>query len=116
MSITFREHAARCAESASNSDSPNFDATAHPILARHFFGVEPPRPIATPPDTTARRQRQIEHVHGLGLRAIDELLREVAEGEDLDIALEAYQRLTPDLLKATGGDRFPALPLHGVKR
>ena len=61
-----------------------------------------------------KRQRQIEHVHRLGARAVGELLYEDAEGEDLDRALEAYGRLTPDLLKALGGDRFPPVPIHEV--
>ena len=63
-----------------------------------------------------KRQRQIEHVHRLGVRAVGELLRQVAEGEDLDSALGAYQCLTPNLLKAVGGDRFPPLPIHEVQK
>ena len=62
-----------------------------------------------------RRQRQIEHVHRLGARAVGELLREVDDGADLDHALAAYERLTPDLLKAVGGDSFPAQPIHVVR-
>ena len=31
-------------------------------------------------------------------------------------ALAAYERLTPDLLKAVGGDRFPPAPIHEVRR
>ena len=97
----------------------NFDLATHPILSRHWFGIEPLRPIA---HVTAeivadlRRQRQIEHLHLLGPRAVGELLREVAEDDDLDRALEAYGRLTPDLLKALGGDQFPPAPLHEVRR
>ncbi len=41
---------------------------------------------------------------------------EVANGEDLDRALSAYDRLTPEMLKATGGDRFPPGPIHKVER
>ncbi len=103
--------------SKSSSVSSGFDATTHPIIARHWFGIEPFRPIGqtVTAATTFRRQRQIEHVYRLGLRAVGELLFEVAEGEDLDRALEAYQRLTPDLLKAVGGDHFPPLPIHEVR-
>ena len=50
----------------------------------------------------------------MGPREVGELLCEVAEGEDLDRALEAYGRLTPDLLKTLGGDRFPPSPVHAV--
>ena len=93
------------------------DPAAHPIIARHFFGVEPLHPIGeTVAEVPAglRRQRQIEHVYQLGVRAIGELLREVADSENLDRALEAYARLTPELLKALGGDRFPPFPIHEV--
>ena len=92
-----------------------FDPAAYPIIARHFFGIEPFRSIgevAAQVVADLRRQRRIEHVHRLGPRAVGELLYEVAEGEDLDRALEAYQRLTPDLLKALGGDHFPPAPIH----
>ncbi len=87
----------------------------HPIISRHWVGVDPFRPIG---DVAAvmvadlKRQREVEYLHRLGPRAIGEMLREVANGEDLDRAIEAYQRLTPDLLKAVGGDRFPPLPIH----
>ncbi len=88
-----------------------FDPAECPILARHYFGDAD----STSP-ASLRRHRQIEHVHRLGPRATEELAVEVANGEDLDTALEAYQRLTPELLKATGGDRFPPAPLHEVRR
>ena len=97
----------------------NLDPAAHPIIARHFFGVEPFCPtgtVAVKVITRLRRERQIEHVYRLGVRAVAEMLFEVAGGEDLDRALEAYGRLTPDLLKALGGDQFPPAPLHEVRR
>lgn len=93
-----------------SSDCPpvDFDAAAMPILGTHWYGLQP---------DVARQlqyQRQVEHLHRLGPRAIGELIREVAAGEDLDSALAAYQRLTPSLLKALGGDRFPPTPVHEV--
>ena len=96
-----------------------FDADACPIIARHYFGVEPFRPIgevAAEVILNLRRQHQIEHVHRLGPRAVGELLYEVAKGEDLDRALEPYQRLTPGLLKVLGGGHFPPVPIHEVER
>ena len=90
----------------------NFDLATHPILSRHWFGLKPFSPKGHAADL--RRQRQIEHLHLLGPRAVGELLREVAEDDDLDRALEAYGCLTPDLLKALGGDQFPPAPIHGV--
>ena len=113
---------ARCSShakrSGANTAPVNFDPATHPIIARHWFGIEPLRPIA---HVTAeivadlRRQRQIEHLHLLGPRAVGELLHEVAEDDDLDRALEAYGRLTPYLLKALGGDQFPPALIHAVR-
>lgn len=96
----------------------DFDAAVHPIIARHLFGVEPLRQIGDIADNVVadlKRQRQVEHLHQLGPRAVGELLREVAKDEDLDRTLEGYERLTSDLLKALGGDRFPPLPIHEVQ-
>ena len=76
--------------------------------------ARPTGEVASGLTVNLRRQRQIEHVHRLGPRAVGELLYEVAKGEDLDRALEPYQRLTPNLLKAVGGDRFPPAPIHEV--
>ena len=95
-----------------------FDPAAHPILATHWFGIEPIHQTNNTADMAARhkRQRQIEHLHRLGPRAVEELIREVAAGKDVDTALAAYQRLTPGLLKALGGDRFPPLPMYEVRQ
>ena len=102
---------------APDSAPADFDATANPIISRHWFGVDPLRPVGhvvLGVVAALKRQRQIEHVYRLGLRAVGELLYEVAGGKDLDRALEPYQRLTPNLLKALGGDRFPPVPIHEV--
>ncbi len=103
---------------APDSTPADFNATAHPIISRHWFGVDPFRPIgrvAAKVVADLNRQRQIEHVHRLWARAVGEMLHQVAESENLDRALTAYERLTPDLLKAVGGDRFPPLPIHAVR-
>ncbi len=105
-------------DSAAKLTSADLDPDTYPIIAQHWFGIEPPCAIgqirATAP-TSLRRHRQFEHVHRLGPRAIEELAIEVANGADLDRALSAYDHLTPELLKATGGDRFPAQPIHVVR-
>ena len=103
--------------SAVESTPADLDPTTSPIIARHWFGVEPFRPtgtVAAKVVSGLRRERQIEHVHQLGPRAVGELLYEVAEGGDLDRALDAYERLTPSLLKAMGAYRFPPSPLHAI--
>ncbi len=102
---------------APDSTPANFNATAHPIISRHWFGVDPVRPIgrvAAEVVANLKRERQIEHVDRLGARAVGEMLHQVAEGENLDRALAAYERFTPGLLKALGGDRFPPAPIHEV--
>ena len=120
MSITIS--AARTASRASrigpNTVPVDFDAADHPILAAHWFGLAPLRPIGQIPveaPASLRRHRQFEHVHRLGPRAIEEMAVEIANGEDLDRILAAYERLMPEMLKATGGDRFPAQPIHEVQ-
>ncbi|TLU71462.1 hypothetical protein [Lichenicoccus roseus] len=56
-------------------------------------------------------ERGVQHLHGLGPRATAELLAEVVspvgEVDFLLDKLEQYRRLSPDLLRAVGGDRFP---------
>ncbi len=95
----------------------DFDPAAYPILSQHWFGIEPAYPInqiAAEAISNLRRQRQIQHVYGLGHRAVHELVRDVAGGADLDHALAAYARLTPGLLSAVGGDHFPPAPIREV--
>ena len=106
------------AEARFVSAPTDFDPAANPILATHWFGIEPRRQTSEAGGIAAhlKRQRRIEHLHSLGPRAVGELLHEVSEVEDLDRALDAYQRLTSDLLKALAGDRFPPPPIHEVRR
>ena len=44
----------------------DFDPAAFPILSQHFFGLEPPRPIAqiaTEAAVNMRLRRQVEQLH-----------------------------------------------------
>jgi hypothetical protein len=64
-----------------------------------------------------RLQRGVEHLHQLGPRATAELLAEVAHrigGMPCIIGLltEFERRITPAMLRASGGDRFPARRLR----
>ena len=67
-----------------------------------------------------RRQRLVECLHRLGPRPTFELVDELARrhpdiADDLDRRLAAYtERLTPELLRAVGANRFPASPLRIV--
>jgi hypothetical protein len=66
-----------------------------------------------------RFQRGIEHLYRLGPRATGELLVEVAGKIGgwpviLGCLAEYERRLTPQMLRLTGGDRFPRRPLRLV--
>ena len=102
---------------ALDSVPADFDPASYPIISRHYFGLKPLCLVGEVGDdlgTDLRFRRQVEHLHQLGVRAVGELLHEVAAGKNLDRALEAYESLTPDLLTALRGDRFPPLPIHAV--
>ncbi len=117
LTISPTRTASRAKRCGANTVPVNFDPATHPILDAHWFGVEPLHdigPIAAEAASNLRRQRQIQHVYGLGRRAVHELLHDVAGGEDLDHALAAYACLTPGLLRAVGGDRFPPAPIREV--
>jgi hypothetical protein len=73
------------------------------------------------PFTALRLQRGVEHLHRLGPRATSELLMEVANRIGglptmLPVLAEFERRLTPEMLRATGGDRFPPPRLQVVPR
>lgn len=66
-----------------------------------------------------RLQRGAEHVHRLGARALAELLAELARDRcDLAGTLDRLDRwregLSPELVRAAGGDQFAPRPLHEV--
>lgn len=72
-----------------------------------------------PPEMEPRLQRLVTHLHGLGPRAMTELLTEFAAAHgavaDLFDRLERYAALDPGLSEAFGGDRFPHRPLMLVR-
>ena len=75
--------------------------------------------ICLDPASRLRLQRGAEHLHLLGDRATAEFLAEVADRIGgmpaiLRLLAEYQQRLTPDMLRATGGHRFPARRLRVV--
>jgi hypothetical protein len=61
-------------------------------------------------------KRQAEHLHDLGARALYEFVVEIAaiHGDDVLDRLGDYTRLDAEMLRATGGDRFPASPMRVV--
>ena len=100
----------------------NFDQAAFPIIAQHFFGIEPPRPN-TPVTADAvadlRRQRYVRKLHRLGPRALDALLVEIGSERSIttivERKIEKYAGLDVGALELTGGDRFPPPSIHEVQ-
>ena len=66
-------------------------------------------------------QRDVQALHDLGPRALAELLAEIIVDVDAQRRrwllgrLAAYRGLPQEALAATGGDRFPAMPIRVVK-
>lgn len=60
-------------------------------------------------------RRNVERVHGLGARAVAELLAEVGAERSIqhliDRKVERYADLDPDVIQALGGDQFASTPL-----
>jgi hypothetical protein len=73
------------------------------------------------PLSRLRLQRGVEHLHALGSRATAELLAEVADRIGgmpaiMGLLTEYQQRLSPQMLRAISGHRFPLRPLCVVSR
>ena len=106
-----------------DSAPADFDATANPIIGRHFFGVGPLRPvgrIAAEVMADLRFRRHVQQVYRLGDRVFGELLAEIGAERGImtiiDRKLARYAELEPEALEVTGGDGFWQPPLHGVER
>lgn len=61
-----------------------------------------------------KQSRQIEIIWNLGPRVVGELLVEISDPVDLDLALTRYARLDVDVVRALGADQFPPNPIHEV--
>ena len=73
------------------------------------------------PSTRLPFQRGPEHLHHLGPRATAELLAAIADeiggnSAIIELLAEFERRITPDILRAIGGDRFPQQCLNAVPR
>ncbi len=106
---------------APDSAPADFDATANPIIGRHWFGIEPFRPIgAGAAEVVADLQfrRQVQRVHDRGVRVVAELLAEIGAERSIqtviDQKLERFADLDPEALEATGGGDFWPAPLREV--
>ena len=108
---------------ALDSAPVDFNPVAHPIISKHFFGIEPLRQSTlVPVDVIAdlRRQRHVQQVYQLGDRIFAELLAEIGAERGIttiiDQKLERYAELEPEALEVAGGDRFWPVPLREVER
>ena len=108
--------------SGANTAPVNFDPGTHPILAVHYFGLEPPHPIgqiAAVIVADMKFRRQVERLHGLGPRAIAELLAELAAERSImtaiDQKLATYVSIDPEVIGAAGGSDFWPAPLHLIR-
>ena len=65
-----------------------------------------------------RFRRDVERLHDLGVRATFEILAEVGRARMCRTYIEEltarYAQLDPAIVRAVGGDRFPAPPIHEV--
>ena len=100
----------------------NFDPATHPIIAQHFFGIEPPRSttvVAADAVADLRFRRQVEHLHRLGPRVTAELLAEIGVECSIrmviDRKLATYVSIKPEAIEAAGGGEFWPAPIHGVQ-
>jgi hypothetical protein len=65
--------------------------------------------------------RRVDHlVRRMGARAVAEFLRKIGQKHMIRTSIDAelgrlVARLTPEMLEATGGDQFPAIPIHIVR-
>lgn len=76
---------------------------------------EPPQDIAD-----ARFRRAVERLHGLGPRAVFELLCEIGRARQcltfIEQRVENCGRLDSRVLRALDGDRLPPAPIREVRR
>ena len=67
-----------------------------------------------------RFRRNVERVCSLGTRVVSKLLNEIGAERAIqhliDRKVERYADLDPSELAALGGDDFPPVPLHEVRR
>ena len=71
-----------------------------------------------PPAARPQFEQSVRHLHALGPRATAEALAEVAARigglPAITAILNEYRNLSPTLLRATGGDRFPPRAMRKV--
>jgi hypothetical protein len=98
----------------------NLERLAAGIRAGTRYAVQQPFPresLKRQAQQRFRRKYLAWQVHRRGPRAVFELVDEIARhhpdfADDIDRRSERFAALDPALLRALGGDRFPARPLR----
>ncbi len=85
----------------------DLDPATHPIIARHFFGIEPFRSIgAIAAEVVAdlRRRRKVQQFYRLGDSVLGEFLAELGAERGItsiiDQKLDTYNEIEPEVLDA----------------
>ena len=63
-----------------------------------------------------RFRRLVDHLHGLGPRALGEFLAGLRVHEKVANNLETYAKLTPEMLAIAGAGQWPPVLLHQAGR
>ncbi len=106
-------------ERAAESVPADLDPGTHPIIALHWFGMEPLHPIGPiAADVVADLQfrHQIERLHRLGPRVIGEILAHLGAKHtirtSIEQTIEHFTELDSEVLEAAGGDEFWPAPIR----
>ena len=96
-----------------------FNPQQHPILCRHWYGIEPFRQVGTVAAEIVADlmfRRKVQRLCAKGPRVVGELLGELGAerglGTVIDQKLDRYLALADEALDATDAHAFPPAPIH----
>ena len=108
---------------SADSIPDGFDPAATPILAIHWFGIEPFRQVgevAAEIVAGLSFRRRVTRLHERGPRVVAEFLAELGAERlmttVIDQMLHRFLTVPDEALEATGARDFPPVPIHGVRR
>ncbi len=89
------------------------------MSGRRAQSLRPIGQIAAEVVADLRRRRKVQPFYRLGDRVLGEFLAELGAERGIttiiDQKMEKYINIDPAALEATGGDQFPAVPIHAVR-
>ncbi len=85
---------------------PHDVAELYPILSQHWPSFPPVAAGAPPHIRELRFERDVTRLREIGARYLCRTW--------IDLCLDAYRRLDPEIVRALGGDRLPPPPIHAV--